>query len=45
MLTPIEVVTILAAGLFAGAAICINAAEHPARMSLETRHAVGGLAL
>jgi hypothetical protein len=39
MLTPIEVVAILAAGLFAGAAIYINFAEHPARMSLETRHA------
>jgi len=40
MLTPFEVFAILAAGLFAGAAIYVNLAEHPARMVLETRHAV-----
>lgn len=36
MLTLIEVAAILAAGLFAGAAVYV---EHPARRSLDTRHA------
>ena len=45
MLTPLEVLAILASGLFAGAAIYINLAEHPARMSLETRHAARQWAL
>lgn len=31
-----EILTTLAAGTFAGAAIYINVAEHPARMALET---------
>src|SRR5688572_17795448 len=39
MLTLTEVAAILAAGLFAGAAVYINLVEHPARMSLDTRHA------
>jgi hypothetical protein len=39
MFSPFEIFAILAAGLFAGAAVYINLAEHPARMFLETRHA------
>lgn len=35
----LEFVAILAGGLFAGAALYVNVAEHPARMSLETRMA------
>ena len=36
----LEILTTLAAGTFAGAAIYINVAEHPARMRLETAAAV-----
>jgi len=45
MLSAIEVFAIMAAGLFAGAAIYVNLAEHPARMILETRHAARQWAL
>lgn len=34
-----EFVAVICAGLFAGAALYINVAEHPARMLLETREA------
>jgi hypothetical protein len=34
-----QVITTLSSGLFAGAAIYVNWAEHPARMRLDTRHA------
>lgn len=39
MRTVLEIITTVSAGLFAGAAIYINWAEHPARMRLETRAA------
>jgi uncharacterized membrane protein YczE len=39
MLHALEFVATLCAGLFAGAALYINFAEHPARMGLETRMA------
>lgn len=35
----LQLIAVLAAGLFAGAALYINVAEHPARMLLETRNA------
>src|SRR5688572_19647061 len=35
----LQLVAVLTAGLFAGAALYINVAEHPARMLLETRNA------
>lgn len=40
MLQAFEFIAALCAGLFAGAALYINVAEHPARMGLETRIAV-----
>src|SRR5262244_4377244 len=39
MLQASEFIAALCAGLFAGAALYINVAEHPARMGLETRMA------
>ena len=40
MLIPLlEFIATLASGLFAGAALYINVAEHPSRMGLETRMA------
>lgn len=39
MLQASEFIAALCAGLFAGAALYINVAEHPARMGLETRSA------
>jgi len=40
MLQVLQIIATLAATLFAGAALYINVAEHPARMILETRTAV-----
>jgi hypothetical protein len=40
MLQTLQLIAVLAATLFAGAALYINVAEHPSRMTLDTRAAV-----
>jgi hypothetical protein len=45
VLIPLEFIATFTAALFAGAGLCINIAEHPARMTLDTRFAAAQWAL
>jgi uncharacterized membrane protein len=45
MLEILQIIATLAAALFAGAALYVNVAEHPARMALDTRFAAAQWAL
>jgi hypothetical protein len=40
MLATLKFIAILAASVFAGAALYVNVVEHPARMTLDTKSAV-----